>query len=289
MSWFKRKNISESPPPPGWAPAPEPSRIHGLFHEATEDEYEQAEAFIAKHPVEPPKFLPSHVVEQIATNGCKVWNIINPPTSRFSGSIQDRDKGGIKIATSASCKDVCLMSDLPIMAGLYDIKGKFGVYYEVTIDRMDGIIAIGTACRPYPSWRLPGWNRLSAGLHLDDFHKFFEDPCGGREYIQDLKISSKDTIGCGYVFSTGTIFFTYNGTRLPPAFTGVYLPRTTHDVYAAIGVEGINEFSVNFGNDVFKWAEGNEWSWKVEGHVGCLSGSSERDDEGLPAYSARLT
>ena len=45
--------------------------------------------------------------------------------------------------TSLECKDVCLLSDLPIVAGLYDIKGKTGIYYEVQIDRMDGIIAIG--------------------------------------------------------------------------------------------------------------------------------------------------
>ncbi|KAH7924536.1 hypothetical protein BV22DRAFT_504225 [Leucogyrophana mollusca] len=288
MSWFRRTH-EPTPPPPQWAPAPELSRAHGLFNEATEDEFEAAETFCAQSPVEPPRLLPSGIVEQIATDGCLAWKITSPSTPRFSGAIHNRDKGGIRISTYASCKDVCLMSDLPIMAGLYDIQGKLGVYYEVTIDKMAGVLAVGTACRPYPSWRLPGWNRLSAGLHLDDFQKFFEDPDGGREYTRDItKIFSKDTIGCGYVFSTGTIFFTYNGTRLPPAFTGVYLPRTAHDVYAAIGVEGANEFSVNFGGDVFRWTEGNEWSWKVEGHVGRLSRSSGNEDEGLPAYSARL-
>lgn len=35
------------------------------------------------------------------------------------------------------------MSDLPILAGLYDICSQKGVYYEIMINRMEGIIAIG--------------------------------------------------------------------------------------------------------------------------------------------------
>ena len=145
----------------------------------------------------------------------------------------------------------------------------------------------GTSCRPYPSWRLPGWNRLSAGLHLDDFRKFFEDPDGGRDYLDHPPpiITPGDTIGCGYTFSSGTLFFTYNGQRLPPAFTGIYLPRKNHDVFAVVGVEGECEFEVNFGGDGFRWLEGNEWPWRVEGHVGVLDGDGDEfpGDE-LPTY-----
>ena len=147
-------------------------------------------------------------------------------------------------------------------------------------------MSTGTACRPYPAWRLPGWNRLSSGLHLDDFRKFFEDPDGGRDYTSLLnRISDGDTIGCGYEFASGTVFYTHNGLRLPPAFSGVYLPRHTLDVYAAIGVEGRNSFEVNFGADLFRWKEGNEWAWRVEGHVGRLTGSSGAVDDELPSYS----
>ena len=79
---------------------------------------------------------------------------------------------------------------------------------------------VGTACRPYPEWRHPGWNRLSAALHLDDFRKFFEDPNGGRDYTPELtEVSEDDIIGCGYDFTRCSIFYTYNGRRLPDAFT----------------------------------------------------------------------
>jgi len=192
------------------------------------------------------------------------------------------------------------------MAGLYDIKGKTGVYYEVKINRMDGILAIGkcltcpstlahhlmpctgTACRPYPQWRLPGWNRLSAGLHLDDLRKFFEDANGGRDYTDTLtRINPSDTIGCGYEFRNGLLFYTYNGMRLPPAFSGLYLPRQSHDVFAAIGVEGRCEFQVNFGGNLFDWYDGNEWAWRVDGHVGRMAGGPSDAGDDLPTYQER--
>jgi hypothetical protein len=204
------------------------------------------------------------------------------------------------------------MSDLPIMAGLYDIHGRRGVYYEIRVIRMDGVVAIGkflcdthesrvllttsigTACKPYPSWRLPGWNRLSAAWHLDDLRKFFEDSDGGRDYSIDTpglsRISPGDVIGCGYEFGTSviftsTLFFTYNGRRLPNAFAGIYMPRVDHDMYAAIGFEGANEVEVNFGSSDFQWEEGNDVAWRVDGHVGYMVGSGPGQDERLPSYS----
>lgn len=155
----------------------------------------------------------------------------------------------------------------------------------VTCARLRLTSDIGTACKPYPEWRFPGWNRLSAGLHLDDMRKFFEDPNGGRDYTPELtEVSEDDIIGCGYDFTRCSIFYTYNGRRLPDAFTGVYVPRTNLDVYAAIGVEGKCKFEVNFGGELFKWKEGNEWSWRVEGHVGRLSGGPSGENDELPTY-----
>ena len=89
------------------------------------------------------------------------------------------------------------------------------------------------------------------------------------------------------------MFFTYNGARLSNAFSGIYIPRDKHDVYAAIGVEGHNELEVNFGTDVFRWKEGNDWAWRVEGHVGCFAGSGGsgggmRGGEELPSYQEAL-
>jgi hypothetical protein len=120
--------------------------------------------------------------------------------------------------------------------------------------------------------------------------KFFEDPDGGRDYTPELtRIRPGDTIGCGYEFATGSLFYTYNGNRLPAAFTGIYMPRHNYDVFAAIGVSGICDLEVNFGGEFFRWQEGNEWAWRIEGHVGGnLVGGSGRGgdiDEELPSYS----
>ncbi|KAF8154089.1 hypothetical protein B0H34DRAFT_799990 [Crassisporium funariophilum] len=274
--------------PPQWAPAPEATYTYGKWNEAPEEEYQAAEDFCHEYPLNPPRLLPSDAVDKIRAIGCKAWGIEMPITPRFSGHVHNDSKGGpgvVTVQTTSDCKDVCLLSDLPIIAGLYDIQGKTGVYYELCINRMDGFIAIGTACRPYPVWRLPGWNRMSAGFHLDDFRKFFEDPDGGRDYTNSInRINPGDTIGCGYEFQSGALFYTYNGLRLPPAFNGIYMPRQANDVFAAIGVEGHCEFQVNFGGETFRWKEGNEWAWRVEGHVGRLSGGPSRDDDELPAY-----
>ena len=278
---------------------------HGKYNEAPEAEYEAAENYCLRNPVDAPRLLPSTTVDTINELGCGAWGLEYPSTPRFAGKIHQprkADSGLIRVETSPKCQDVCVLSNLPIMAGLYDIKGKIGIYYEVQINRMDGFLAIGkdtnrkgifsyspiylgTACRPYPVWRLPGWNRLSAGLHLDDFRKFFEDPDGGRDYTDALtRLRPGDIIGCGFEFQNGVLFYTHNGIRLPPAFSGIYLPRQKHDVFAAIGVEGRSDFLVNFGADIFTWKEGNEWAWRVDGHVGRIAGGPSGADDELPAY-----
>ncbi|TFK52390.1 hypothetical protein OE88DRAFT_1718302 [Heliocybe sulcata] len=292
MSWIKRKlqgsSSSAAQAPPEWTPAPEAVHTWGLYNEASEDEYQSAETFCATHPPEAPKLLSSDIVERIDAQGCSAWGVALPATPRFVGRIHNESKDGsgtVKIFTGAACQSTCLLSDLPIAAGLYEIQGKAGVYFEITVHEMKGIVAIGTACKPYPDWRMPGWNRLSAGLHLDDCRKFYEDPDGGRDYTELLQsVSPGDTIGCGFDFSSHGIFFTYNGQRLPNAFSGVYLPRQSYDIYAAIGVEGINRLEVNFGGSLFRWKEANEWAWRVEGHVGRLAGSSGAADDELPTY-----
>ena len=130
---------------------------------------------------------------------------------------------------------------------------------------------------------------LGTGLHLDDFRKFYEDPDGGRDYeIRGMlrKISSGDATGLGYEFASSSRFFTYNGVGLQNAFSVVYIPWGKYGVYAAVGVEQ-SELEVNFGTGVSKWKGGDDWAWRVEGHVGNLAGSSGGGGEELPSYQVR--
>ena len=79
--------------------------------------------------------------------GCRYWGIEFPHSPRFRGEIHNGGEKGslnvVKVKTKKDCQNVCLFSSLPIMAGLYDIQGKSGIYYEILIHKMDGIIAIG--------------------------------------------------------------------------------------------------------------------------------------------------
>jgi hypothetical protein len=136
--------------PPQWTPAVERSHTYGKYEDAAFDEYKEAERFCARHPVERAKLLPSDMTERLSQEGCNPWGMRLPSSPRFKGRVESGiDKGGTgvtKIVTDRKCKDVCIFSDLPIMAGLYDTKGKQGVYYEVVVRKMEGIIAIGDSC-----------------------------------------------------------------------------------------------------------------------------------------------
>jgi hypothetical protein len=120
--------------------------------------------------------------------------------------------------------------------------------------------------------------------------KFYDNSDGGQESgfweaIGSRPPAAGDTLGCGYEFGTGgTLFFTFNGQRLvPDAFKGLYV-GDDRDAYAAVGADGENTFTVNFGGDIFKWPPANEWRWRLDGHVGRLSGPRTFAED-LPAYS----
>lgn len=311
------KNAS-SLQPPAWTVAAESSYRDGLKHEASEKDYEDAETFCQAHPIDSPKFLESHLVDRIKTEGASAWQLASQSLCRLRGSATVHQGQCIHVTSRPDCADTCLISDLPIIAGQYSTQDQLGVYFEITVQHMDenatvalgkftrplissptlyiSIVSIGTVCQPYPLWRLPGWNRQSAGLHLDDMRKFFEDPDGGRDYtgaegsLQSL--NPNDTFGFAYEFHTGNISFTRNGEKLSVAFYGKYLPILTsdglrYDVYAAIGICGQANVFINFGTEPFKWEPANSPEWRVENHVGKLSGSklgNVLDDE-LPAYT----
>lgn len=149
----RHRPAEERHPPPAWNPAPERSHTLGLFDEASDDDWEQAEAFCTAHPPTPPKLLASDVIDRIRALGCAAWDLERPADPHFVGHVERCDQikpgssggGTWKVRTEKRCRDSCVMSDLPLMAGLYDIHGRRGVYYEVRVNRMDGVVAIGTS------------------------------------------------------------------------------------------------------------------------------------------------
>jgi hypothetical protein len=149
----RHRPAEEQHPPPAWNPAPERSHALGLFNEASDDDWEKAEAFCTTHLPTPPKLLASDVIDRIRALGCAAWDLERPTDPHFVGHIERSDEikpgssggGTWKVRTEKRCRDSCVMSDLPLMGGLYDIHGRRGVYYEVRVNRMDGVVAIGTS------------------------------------------------------------------------------------------------------------------------------------------------
>jgi len=147
----RRRPTEEQHPPPAWNPAPEMSHRLGLFNEASDDDWERAEAFCRAHPPTIPKLLASEVIDRIRVLGCAAWGLERPNDAHFVGQIERGDQitaaggggGTWKVRTEKRCQDSCVMSDLPLMAGLYDIHGRCGVYYEVRVNKMEGVVAIG--------------------------------------------------------------------------------------------------------------------------------------------------
>ncbi|KAI8147420.1 concanavalin A-like lectin/glucanase domain-containing protein [Fennellomyces sp. T-0311] len=122
-------------------------------------------------------------------------------------------------------------------------------YFEVTVEvaTSDVVVAIGLTTRPYPLFRMPGWNKHSVGYMSDDGRTFFDDPTGGQDYGPTWK--QGDTVGCGYSPTQGTVYFTKNGHNLGVA----YASMAPLNYYASIAADGAATVSVNFGTRPFRY------------------------------------
>ena len=166
-------------------------------------------------------------------------------------------------------------------------------YFEVRINKVerDAGVALGFVAPPYPTWRLPGWERASLGVHGDDGRRYVNDSYGGRDFTDAFKLG--DTLGLGMEFApaaapsharmekgkgpgmagttqkkVASVFFTRNGQKeggwdvneevdeeidQPGGVTGLEGDR---DLHAAVGVFGGSDFTVVFGR--------HNWMWRPE-------------------------
>jgi Ran-binding protein 9/10 len=88
--------------------------------------------------------LASDVIDRIRLLRCTAWGLKQPATPRFIGHIDGGNQGKSRsdvgtwnVCTQNRCKDTCLLNDLSLMAGLYDIRDKLGIYYEVRVNKME--------------------------------------------------------------------------------------------------------------------------------------------------------
>lgn len=145
------------------------------------------------------------------------------------------------------------------------------IYFEVRILAIGGNnarqaagVAVGFCAKPYPSWRLPGWQRASLGVHGDDGRRFVNDPAGGVDFTRPFKPG--ETVGIGMKFSISRnvqghgkahaeVFFTRDGKRdegwqvdeeRDRESDSVFGLEGGMDLYAAVGMFGAVDFEIQF-------------------------------------------
>lgn len=126
-------------------------------------------------------------------------------------------------------------------------------------------VAIGLATKPYPSFRLPGWNRYSVAYFSSDGFKSHNYPFTASSYGPPL--AEGDVLGVGYRPRTGTVFFTRNGRKLEDCYTGLH----RLNLFPTVGANGPATLHVNLGQAGFVFIEANVKKWGLAPMTGTLA------------------
>ena len=204
----------------------------------------------------------------------------------FIGDILPQPQAGHwKVRTHANCRDSSILTNLPMYSALLDSplrthQGKT-IYFELkvtgigrggrSLEEADAGIAVGYIAPPYPTFRLPGWQRGSLGVHGDDGRRYVNDTWGGVDFT--TAFAPGDTVGIGMSFTIPKdppsyeaqqqgklmdieVFFTRNGKREggwdgneeldARSDGGTVGLRGDHDLFPAVGVFGGVDFEVFF-------------------------------------------
>jgi hypothetical protein len=290
--------MSYPDPPPAYPNPP------GLAHEsssafnASEDEATAARQWCLHNPLTLPYDLN---IEQFSAIRDAYFTPVAP--NGFPGTLTLKDPSSrIWHVESTKCRDTLIQTTLPIYAACHDSPLVTGipktVYYEVRVLRLgpqplpekhhsrlgsmlhhqkqeveEAGIALGFVAPPYPSFRLPGWQRGSVAVHSDDGRRYVGNPDGGVDFTEPFRAG--ETVGIGLVFRqeqrgdgqvghTADAFFTRNG-RKAGEFNLAYGTDSgaeniwgllgDRDMFPAIGVFGSIELEIVYGGNgwMYKW------------------------------------
>ncbi|KAJ4366161.1 hypothetical protein N0V83_007796 [Neocucurbitaria cava] len=273
--WTVIPDTALLPPPPSLGYDNSPTA------NATAEEGDRALAWTNANPLWPPQNLaPStHAAIQHAQLA-----LLKPPS--YLGDLFPQPQAGHwRCRTHAKCRDSSILTNLPMYSVFWDsprsTQRAKTIYFELkvtgigrggsSLEEADAGIAIGFVAPPYPTFRLPGWERASLGVHGDDGRKYVNDPWGGVDFTTAFKPG--DTVGIGITFSILKnppsyeqteqgreldieVFFTRNGkkegdwdgheeldVRSEGGNTGL---RGECDLFPAIGIFGGVDFDVFF-------------------------------------------
>lgn len=247
---------------------PPPPQLLNEFSPTNNASYDSAEAARGWCAVNPlyQSATPSQQIHESVRQG-----MISFQTPReFHGKLDKADSGNWHAKSKgSSSQDSIFVGHLPLYFVNVDSPIRTGraftIYFEVRIVKISNSnsgIGVGFVARPYPTWRLPGWNRASVGVHSDDGHRYLNDSYGGRDFVQPFQ--SGQTVGMGMTFYTAmwggqpigksTCFFTRNGRKEGEWDTdeerdvereeGPDGLKGELDIYPAVGCFGSVEFEI---------------------------------------------
>ena len=204
----------------------------------------------------------------------------------YTGDLLMPGRGFWRGSTRSGSKDSCLLSSSPLYFAAADvpIEASKTIYYELRVRSLglsrgadESSIAVGYCAMPYPTWRMPGWERGSLAVHSDDGRRYINDTWGGKDFTSPFKVG--DNIGLGMTFSVPKgppeygaprrsiieveVFLTRNGEKGENWNLHEELDATSDlgvdgldgqfDLYAAIGTFGGVEFDVLFNRQDWMW------------------------------------
>ncbi|KAJ2600109.1 Protein ssh4 [Coemansia sp. RSA 1721] len=144
----------------------------------------------------------------------------------------------------------CVQTNLPLP------KINSVYYFEVKIIEKpsDVNMWIGLATKPYPAWRMVGWNKYSVGYSVNNGKVHQNNPFKGTSVGEQLFVG--DILGIGFQPRSGVVWFTRNGRRYKAISSGML-----YDVFPTISADGPCSFSANFGQRGFVFIEANVKRW----------------------------
>ena len=283
--WTAIPDTALLPPPPsiGYETSPTAN--------ATSDEGGYAYEWCKSNPLWGPQHISPeahHLIENYQLN------LLQPPT--YQGRVSPLQRPGHwQCYTDPRCTDSCLLTNLPMYTEMLDSPWKTHqsktIYFEVKMmgfpkkhgwkssSESDAGLAVGFVAPPYPTWRLPGWQRGSLAVHGDDGRKYVNNTFGGADFTTAFKVG--DVVGIGMKFSQPSqpsenppaygqiapldieVFFTRNGSKeggwdgnqeLEEESEGGNVGiRGDCDLFPAVGVYGGIEFEVYFNPELWKY------------------------------------
>ncbi|KAJ2770810.1 Protein ssh4 [Coemansia nantahalensis] len=153
----------------------------------------------------------------------------------------------------------CVQTNLPLP------KNNSVYYFEMKIVEKPADVSmwIGLATKPYPAWRMTGWNRYSAGYCTNTGRVHQNSPFQGTHIGEQLLVG--DILGVGYQPRSGIVWFTRNGRRYKEIVSGML-----YDLFPTVSADGPCSFSANFGQRGFVFIEANVKRWGLGPIEGAL-------------------